>query len=723
MIAYIGTMNPSSAGEEKGVSSVTTGIRRVHVVFKTHLDIGFTEMGQDVINRYMNGFIPQAMALSEQLSREEGNVKFVWTTGSWLIHEFMQTASPDMRGRMDEAIKAGRIVWHGLPFTTHTEIMDAKLFEFGLSISARLDEQYGKKTIAAKMTDVPGHTIAIVPILARHGIQYLHLGVNMVSKNPQVPKVFVWRAADGSEIIVNYADSYGKPFQMVGLEDALYFAHTNDNHGPSTEEEVRALFEQLQQEYPGAEIVASTLDAFAEKLIVIKDQLPVVREEIGDSWIHGIASDPLKIACYRELLRLRDQWTASGQLDPSSEAYAQFCNRLMLIPEHTWGLNASVYLVDFEHYAAADFAAARARDQVESTKMRKFEYLTQLAAENRSYSYYESSWQEQRNYLQEAMYALPEELAREGRQALEQLCQRHAAASKEAAATTEQSSEELEMNMCYELGQFVASFASDGAIRTLTDRNGKAWADDDQRLGTFRYETFSKESYDRFFDEYVTNLDIHHSWADNDLGKPGLEYVKPKPKHQQHVAVLKSLRIERMDTCDIVHAELKLPKEMCELYGAPRKLTVTYSFHKQQPVIDVALTWSGKQACRLPEASWFSFAPRVDNPNAWVMDKLGERISPLNVVKNGNRNMHGVNSGLYYEGAEGRAVIETLDAPLVCPGEPRLLQFDNTYAPLSGGFHFNLHNNVWGTNFMMWFEDDMKFRFRVTLESNSMLHI
>lgn len=68
MIAYIGTMNPSSAGEEKGVSSVTTGIRRVHVVFKTHLDIGFTEMGQDVINRYMNGFIPQAMALSEQLA-------------------------------------------------------------------------------------------------------------------------------------------------------------------------------------------------------------------------------------------------------------------------------------------------------------------------------------------------------------------------------------------------------------------------------------------------------------------------------------------------------------------------------------------------------------------------------------------------------------------------------------------------------------------------------
>ena len=73
----------------------------------------------------------------------------------------------------------------------------------------------------------------------------------MVSKNPKVPEIFVWRASDGSEIIVHYADSYGKPFHMEGLEDALYFAHTHDNHGPSTLKEIRALFEQLERDYPG----------------------------------------------------------------------------------------------------------------------------------------------------------------------------------------------------------------------------------------------------------------------------------------------------------------------------------------------------------------------------------------------------------------------------------------------------------------------------------------
>lgn len=449
---------------------MATSIKRVHVVFKTHLDIGFTDLGKNVIERYMEHFIPQALELSEQLANEEGNVKFVWTTGSWLIDEFLRTASPDMRARMEHAIGEGRIVWHGLPFTTHTEIMDARLFEFGISISGGLDQKYGKTTVAAKMTDVPGHTLAMVPLLVKHGIQYLHLGVNMVSKNPKVPEMFVWRASDGSEIIVHYADSYGKPFHMEGLEDALYFAHTHDNHGPSSMEEIRVLFEQLERDYPGAEIMASTLDAFAWRLQTVKGRLPVVSEEIGDSWIHGIASDPWKISRYRELLRLRDRWIESGQLDKNSDAYDRFCNRLMLIPEHTWGLNNSVYLADFVHYSATDLAAARARDIVEDNTLRKYDYLCQQAIDTRSYSHYESSWQEQRDYLEEAVQSLPKSLAAEARRELDRMSQHHPLPGSEPM----EYKQPIETNELYELGRFQVSFAADGSINRLLDRSGKA---------------------------------------------------------------------------------------------------------------------------------------------------------------------------------------------------------------------------------------------------------
>ena len=35
-------------------------------------------------------------------------------------------------------------------------------------------------------------------------------------------------------------------------------------------------------------------------------------EEIGDTWIYGCASDPLKVARYREISRLREEWLTRG---------------------------------------------------------------------------------------------------------------------------------------------------------------------------------------------------------------------------------------------------------------------------------------------------------------------------------------------------------------------------------------------------------------------------
>lgn len=55
---------------------------------------------------------------------------------------------------------------------------------------------------------------------------------------------------------------------------------------------------------------------------------------------------------------------------------------------------------------------------------------------------------------------------------------------------------------------------------------------------------------------------------------------------------------------------------------------------------------------------------------------------------------------------------------LAAPGQKRLLQFDNSFVSLDKGWHFNLHNNIWGTNFPMWYGEDALFRFRLNLQSN-----
>jgi hypothetical protein len=53
----------------------------------------------------------------------------------------------------------------------------------------------------------------------------------------------------------------------------------------------------------------------------------------------------------------------------------------------------------------------------------------------------------------------------------------------------------------------------------------------------------------------------------------------------------------------------------------------------------------------------------------------------------------------------------SLDAPLIAPGKANLLDYDQAQPDLKKGMHVNLFNNLWGTNFPMWSDEDGQFRF------------
>ena len=92
---------------------------------------------------------------------------------------------------------------------------------------------------------------------------------------------------------------------------ALALNWRHDNDGPAGLDEVLDIYAHLRKEFPGAKIIASTLDAFAEEMAKAKDCLPVVESEMGDTWAHGPPSDPLKVSMFRTLTRKRRQCTSS----------------------------------------------------------------------------------------------------------------------------------------------------------------------------------------------------------------------------------------------------------------------------------------------------------------------------------------------------------------------------------------------------------------------------
>lgn len=577
-------------------------IKHILVIFKTHLDIGFTDTSENIKNKYIHEYLPNAIKIGYELRNT--NRKFVWTTGSWLIYEALK----EDKGSLASAIEDGIISWHALPFTTHTEIMSTELFTYGLSLSKELDQKFGKKTIAGKMTDVPGHTIGIVPILETHGVEMLHIGVNPATPVPAVPEIFKWKCEDKS-IIVIYQGDYG---QRLQIEDTLVvFAHTGDNIGPQSAQEVINIYNELEKEYPGCDIQAGTLNDLAQKVKQLQN-LPIIENEIGDTWIHGIQTDPKKISLFLD-----------AQRKISKQAYCgiDLTDSLLMVPEHTWGKDIKKYYSRTDNYLPEKFA--QTADDPHKIDI-------------------EASWIEQRHFVEDAF-------------------------------------EVLRIEPDYPCNPFnLSSFSPCADFRLKS---------------TISWQLFDNNDYNRYKENYMRLTEENSWWALWDFTKYGLPDYKG--------VTIEATPVECYKSTDSYIARLSFDPAFSEYYGLP-ELWVRESENQ------ITIKWFGKKESRLPQAFWMKIN---DLKECWEIHKMDKWISPDNII--GSPLISGTDLGVRNHDVE----IRTIDSALVAPFGRHLLEYG--IKPAQQDMYFCLYNNIWNTNFPMWYADDAVFRFQIRKRTES----
>ena len=109
--------------------TLTPGLKEIVVVFKTHFDIGYTDMASNIVQRYRTTMIDQALDVVDQNRDLPPQQQFAWTLAGWPMHKILQDwpgQSPQRKERVEKALREGRFVVHGLPFTTHTELLEAE---------------------------------------------------------------------------------------------------------------------------------------------------------------------------------------------------------------------------------------------------------------------------------------------------------------------------------------------------------------------------------------------------------------------------------------------------------------------------------------------------------------------------------------------------------------------------------------------------------------------
>jgi Domain of unknown function (DUF5054) len=655
------------------------GVKRVLVMFKCHFDAGFADTQAAIVHRYFAEYFPQAMDLATQL-RQSGNQRYVWTTGSWLLYEYLEQATTEQRTRIEKAISAGDIAWHALPFSWQTELMDGSMISGSIGLSQSLDRRFGKSTTGAKMTDVPGHTRGLIAPLAAQGVKFLDIGVNDASTPPEVPSLFLWKAPGGSTLAVMYHHGYGGVVRVPGSDLAIAMVVRDDDSGPHTLEEIHETYSTLSGQFPIAQITPTSLTEIANAVEPYRGSLPVVTGEIGDTWIHGVASDPLKLARYREVARLRQGWLAQGDFAVGDATDVALLRHLLLEVEHTWGTDTKTWL-DFDHYIPSDLAAM---------------------LDTKNYKVVQFSWQEKRQDLFAGITTLPSPLREQAQTAVRNL---------EASPPRLPHPSPHPVGSEIETPHFIVGIdPKNGAVRRLQNKKSRReWASSEHPVALFSYQTLSQQDYSRFFDSYVIS---DEDWAKKDFGKPNIERFGAESREWLPSVTDLQLEENQQGHRLLTRLEINDPEAMRSGRASfPQKMYLEMLLPKAEPVIQLNFSWFQKPATRLPEALWLSFHPIASDPTGWMLEKSGEPVSPLDVVRSGNRHMHALSKGFGYKDESGAFFVETLDAPLIALGMKSPLYFSNDQPDLSAGVHCNLFNNAWGTNYIMWFGEDMHFRF------------
>ena len=635
-------------------------IQEVLIIFKTHLDVGYTDLASKVSQYYITQLIPRALDVADQLKKEKGGDRYIWTTGSWLIWEYLNKAEPKAAERLKKAIREGDISYTLSPYSMESEIMSEPLFRATFLAAKRLDQMFGRKTIAAKMTDVPGHTRSIVTPLADAGAVMLAVGPNGCCSVPKVPRFCRWRDTNGKEIILFYTASYGGEELLPDGKTLVAVVFTPDNVGPHNRNQAKNIFNRYRKRFPNAKVTASTFNDVAQRVAQMRGLLPVVTSEIGDTWVYGYPSTPQRMIEFRALNRLFDRWVAEKKIDLTLDRSISFILELCQIPEHTQGACVEWHVKNYDKYDPDIFMDARKKGV---------------------FSFAERTWRDTTAFLRSSLKYLPDNLRLEAETALTEVAQKKNPPDLPAVAP---------------------SISVDRPALTVPLLGGAL-----KMTGLF-YRCHDYADTKDYQFRYLPYASVPLECA---FGKPGLQ----KSKAVSARLIARIIDEKTLDTKEaretLYTCGFNIPKGV-DPRIVTRGVSVKVRELKGENRAELEVTLYGKPAVRYPEAYWFSFD--TVNARKLIAQKVGEPVDISDVVTNGSRNFHGIDRYIDIVRKDGTFRITSLDAFLVGLGrDPGYNYSRNDPVSLNEGLHFNLCNNLWGTNFSMWNVGTFTYRFSV----------
>jgi len=739
--------------------------KEIVMVFKTHFDIGYTHLASEAVHAYRTSMIDKALNAIDGMPKDQ---QFSWTIPGWPLTQILWDGQdPARHARVEAAIRSGRIAWHAFPYSTETDSLDMETLARGYGFASALSRKYGRPlSSTAKLSDVPQHSWFIPTLLAHAGVKFLHVGTNNQCIMPDVPDLFFWEGPDGSRVLVFFSkQSYGSgllPPKNWPFKTWLALEMNGDNEGPPSSGHVSQLIKTAKKAKPDVKITLGTLDDFYHSLS--KENLsgvPVVRGDMPDTWIHGIAGIPAETGIAHHIRPQFAAWEmletllAQNGLKPALDTakIAEAYENSLMYGEHTWGSQTEGIQDDLWGdkltQALADYKA-----QGKPVKLVK-----------PSVAFFEESFNQKRRYIWKARDLTEAGLAADMKTLAENVAVKGPRAVvfnplpwKRDAVVTVNGKSFLAKDLppsgyktfplpaaadsakpakgtAFESSFFKLTVdPANGGISSLVDkRSGRELVEKDAVLGQYLFEQFSGREVIDFISDYGSYGDtppgstgiVKKPWKERGRGiykgapvteksmmESGQQMGKPHMPvdvtYSANYSVNATTKVERDAVSRTV--TLSLPPTGKN----PDPVTIRIRLYDNLPYLDLEWEIKDKTPNRIPEGGWLCFPFNLKNP-AWELGRLGAPVNPAkDIIGSNNFHLFALQTGVSVRGDDGFGVaVCPLDSPLVSVGEPGLWKFSKAWTPRQSRVFVNLYNNMWNTNFPLWIDGSWRSRVRL----------
>ena len=193
----------------------------LHIMLLNHTDVGYTHSQPVCEELHCN-------TLDEVLKMCREHPDFQWTIETvWQLEAYEKLRTEEKFNELIELIKDGRIAVSPIYSNPFTGFVSEEEMLRSFDKALEYKEKYGIAFSGAVYNDVPGQAWFLPQALTKIGVKFIAEGINEVygdyKLQRNLPKVFKWEAADGSQVVTYLNEAYNEG-RSYGLESNDLYA-------------------------------------------------------------------------------------------------------------------------------------------------------------------------------------------------------------------------------------------------------------------------------------------------------------------------------------------------------------------------------------------------------------------------------------------------------------------------------------------------------------------